>query len=147
VPSRLRAVAAAIPPGATVADVGCGDGQLARLLREHGHDVIATELRPGPAARARERLGDCRLGDGLEPLGLREVEVAVIAGMGGNTIRGILERTPDVAAALERIVLQPQQRVDELRTWLQEARYELLAEHAAVDRRRPYTVLVVRAPR
>jgi tRNA (adenine22-N1)-methyltransferase len=140
-------VAAAIPAGVTVADIGCGDGHLTRFLRERGHAVIATELRAGPAARARERLGDCRLGDGLETLGVGEAQVAVIAGMGGNTMCGILERSPVLAASLERLVLQPQHRLGELRIWLREAGYLVLAEHEAADRRRAYTVLVVRPPR
>ena len=146
-PRRLRAVAEAIPAGASVADIGCGDGQLTLHLRQREHRVVPTEHRPGPAARARERLGDCRFGNGLEPIAPGEVDVAVIAGMGGNTIRGMLERQPGVARAFERLVLQPQQRVAELRSWLEEAGYDLLAEHEAVDRRRPYTVLVVRGPR
>jgi tRNA (adenine22-N1)-methyltransferase len=140
-------VADAIPAGAAVADIGCGDGHLTVHMRRRGHRVIPTEHRLGPAVRASERLGDCRLGNGLEPLVPREVDVAVIAGMGGNTICGILERRPEIARSLERLVLQPQQRVAELRSWLDEAGYELLAEHQAIDRRRPYTVLVVRVPR
>lgn len=130
-----------------MADIGCGDGHLALYLRGRGHRVVATEHRVGPAARARERLGECRLGDGLEPLAPGEVDVAVIAGMGGNTIAGILERSPGVARALDRIVIQPQQRIAELRDWLATAGYEPLGEHATADRGRPYTVLVVRAPR
>src|SRR5438874_5256025 len=80
-PLRLLAVAEAVPAGAVVADIGCGDGQLAAHLAARGHRVVATEARPGPAARARERLGDCRLGPGLEPLVPGEVEVIVMAGM------------------------------------------------------------------
>ncbi len=132
-----------MPPGASVADVGCGDGQLTLHLRRLGHRVVATELRPGPAARARERLGACRIGPGLAPIAPGEVDVAIIAGMGGATIAGILERSPEVARSLDRLILQPQQRLDRLRDWLAASTYSVLEECSAVDGGRTYTVLVV----
>ncbi len=135
-----------MPPGVAVADVGCGDGQLTLHLRSLGHLVIPTERLPGPALRARERLGDCRLGEGLSPISPGEVEVAVIAGMGGETIARILERAGDAVRHLDRLVLQPQQRVEALRRWLPAHAYRVLEERSAVDRRRTYTVLVVRPP-
>ena len=88
-----------------MADVGCGDGQLAAHLAARGHRVVATEARPGPAARARARLGECRLGDGLEPLVPGEVDVIVVAGMGGGTIAGLFDRSPAVAASARLWVL------------------------------------------
>ena len=143
-PPRLRPLAASVPPGAAVADIGCGDAQLALALRQHGHRVVATERRPGPAERARAWLGECRLGDGLEPLAPGEVEVAVIAGMGGNTIASILERSPDVVRQLSLLLLQPMQRQSELREWLDRNQFQLLDEVPAADRGRSYTVLIVR---
>lgn len=140
-------MAGAVPAGEAVADIGCGDGQLARHLRELGHSVVPVERLPGPARRARERLGECRLGDGLEPLAAGEVSVAVIAGMGGHKIRGILERSPAIAASMECLVLQPQQHPEELRRWLASAGYRVDRELEAAQRGRRYTVLVVRPPR
>ncbi len=136
-------MAEAVPPGASVADVGCGDGHLSRSLRKRGHRVVPTELRPGPAARARERLGECRVGEGLEPIAPGEVDVAVIAGMGGNTIADILERSPEVVRSLRLLVLQPMQRIDQLRTALDRAGHRVERELEATDRGRRYTVLVV----
>jgi tRNA (adenine22-N1)-methyltransferase len=106
--------------------------------------VVATERRPGPAERARARLGECRLGEGLEPLVPGEVDVAVIAGMGGNTIASILERSPDVVRQLSLLLLQPMQRQGELCEWLDRNQFQLLGEVPAADRGRSYTVLIVR---
>ncbi len=145
-PSRLRPLAAAIPPGASVADIGCGDAQLSLALRELGHRVVATECRPGPAERARARLGECRVGEGLEPLAPGEVDVAVIAGMGGITIASILERSPEVVRGLSLLLLQPMQRAPQLREWLRRHGFELAAEVPAADRGRNYTVLLVKPP-
>lgn len=109
--------------------------------------MIPTERLPGPAERARDRLGVCRLGEGLTPLGAGEVEVAVIAGMGGHAIRRILQASPAVVRALERLVLQPQQHARELRAWLDAEGYDVLQACEAIDRGRRYTVLTVRPPR
>jgi len=127
-----------------VADVGCGDGQLAAHLAERGHRVIATEGRAGPAARARERLGECRLGPGLSPLAPGEADVIVLAGLGGGTIARVLAASPDIAGSARLWILQPMQRLERLREWLAGAGHGVERELAASERGRVYTVLVVR---
>src|SRR5215472_17145767 len=110
-PARLVTVAGLVPPGsASVADVGAGDGQLARHLARRGLAVVATERRAASFARLRAALPgmDCRQGEGLKVLRAGEVEGAVIAGMGAHAIMGILEAAPEVAGALRWLVLQPQ---------------------------------------
>ncbi len=144
-PPRLRAVAAAVPGGArSVADVGAGDGQLARHLAARGLRVVATEGRPGPFARLRAAVPrlDCRLGPGLEPLRPGEVEGIVLAGLGGHRIASILEASPEVATALDWLVLQPQQHARQLVEWLRAAGYAARATTAAQGRH-SYTVLLV----
>jgi SAM-dependent methyltransferase len=70
---RVRAFAAALPPGARVADLGCGPGCYAELLRRAGLrvvglDLTAAMLRRRGAARAASRWcapisrGRCRAG-------------------------------------------------------------------------------------
>lgn len=144
---RLRAVAWAVPLTATsVADVGAGDGQLARHLRTRGLHVIATERRPGPYARLRAALPelDCRQGEGLEALRPGEVEGVVLAGLGGHTIARVLEASPRVAQELEWLVLQPQQHVDHLLAWLGGAGYRVDVRATMSQGRHSYTVLLVR---
>ena len=144
---RLRAVAWAVPLTATSgADVGAGDGQLARHLRTRGLHVIATERRPGPYARLRAALPelDCRQGDGLEALRPGEVEGVVLAGLGGHTIARVLEASPRVAQELEWLVLQPQQHADHLLAWLGGAGYRVDVRATMSQGRHSYTVLLVR---
>lgn len=133
-----------MPAGASVADVGCGDGQLTAALRARGHRVVAIEKSAGPAARAEARIGAVRIGDGLQPLVPGEVEVAAIAGMGGETIAGILDRAPAVVSSLRLLVLQPVQRERRLREWLAGRGFAVVDERPAMERGRRYTVLVVR---
>ncbi|HXM56185.1 MAG TPA: tRNA (adenine(22)-N(1))-methyltransferase TrmK [Candidatus Dormibacteraeota bacterium] len=145
-PARLRAVAEAVPAGAvSVADVGAGDGQLARHLADRGLRVVATERRPASFARLRAALPDldCRVGEGLAVLRPGEVEGAVVAGLGGHGIIRVLASAPDVARSLEWLVLQPQQHPDRLVAWLQGAGYRVRARTDAVQGGRSYTVLLV----
>jgi len=135
-----------VPTGArSVADVGAGDGQLARHLAARGLRVVATERRPRSFARLRAALPDldCRLGEGLEVLRPGEVEGVVLAGMGGHSIVRILDASPAVARALDWLVLQPQQHAERLVAWLGPAGYRLRASDTAVQARRSYTVLLV----
>ncbi|HYW26349.1 MAG TPA: tRNA (adenine(22)-N(1))-methyltransferase TrmK [Terriglobales bacterium] len=145
-PLRLRAVAAAVPAGArSVADVGAGDGQLARHLAARGLRVVATERRAPSFARLRAAVPelDCRIGEGLDVLRPGEVEGVVLAGLGGHSIVRILEASPAVACALDWLVLQPQQHADRLVAWLEPAGYQLRARETAAQGRRSYTVLLV----
>ena len=87
---------------------------------------------------------DCRLGPGLEPLAPGEVQVIVMAVMGGVTIAGALGRSPEVAGSARLWILQPMQRLERLRDWLAAQGHGVERELSATDRRRVYTVLVVR---
>lgn len=135
-----------MPAGArSVADIGAGDGQLARHLAARGLRVVATERRPPSYARLRAAVPqlDCRLGEGLEVLRPGEVEGVVLAGMGGHSIARILDAAPAVAGALDWLVLQPQQHAERLVAWLEPAGYRILARETAAQGRRSYTVLLV----
>jgi tRNA (adenine22-N1)-methyltransferase len=151
---RLRAVAAVVPAEAGgLADVGAGDGQLARHLVARGHRVVATERTRGPFERLRAQSPDldCRLGDGLSVIAPAEVEGVVLAGMGGRTIARLLSDAmatrPAVLAGLRWLVLQPQQDVDRLVGWLGTEGFRTLSSEEAVERGRPYRVLLVAPPR
>jgi tRNA (adenine22-N1)-methyltransferase len=140
-------VAAAVPLGATsVADIGAGDGQLARHLAARGVRVVATERRPGPFARLRSALPgiDCRMGEGLEVLAPGEVEGAVVAGLGGRGIARILVASPAVVDDLRWLVLQPQQHTEDLLRWLRAAGHTVASTAVVAQGRHSYRVLVVR---
>lgn len=139
-----------VPAGSSVADIGAGDGKLSAWLAAAGHRVIATENKPGPRGEALRLLEplriECRFGEGLEPIRPGEVEVAVIAGMGGRSIGRILAASPAVVASLEALVLQPVQHGEELLDRLLAGGYRV-ADRAQVEQRsRPYSALLMLPP-
>lgn len=86
-----------------------------------------------------------RLGDGLAAIHAGEVDVAVIGGMGGETIAGILAREPVLAVGLRRLILQPRTKTNELRIYLTNAGFEITADTSAEEKGRMCEILVAAA--
>lgn len=148
---RLAAVAGLIPHGARVADIGTDHAMLPVYLVETNSSpgVIATDLNDKPflsACRQVQVSGavgmvEVRKGDGLEAILPGEVDVIVIAGMGGNTIIGILERSPGVLAGIKRLVLQPMADPGPLRNWLARNGWRLVDEELVKEVERFYVII------
>lgn len=149
---RLSALAAYVPPGGVVADIGTDHAYLPIFLIEAGisKKVIATDLNPGPlesATRAveernlRDRI-DLRLGDGLQTLEPGEAEVLVLAGIGGNTIKEILAAKPDVLISVNRLVMQPMADAGDLRIWLAGNGWKIISEKLVDEDGRLYQIVI-----
>lgn len=77
---RAEAMAAIVPPGTVIADLGCGAGFLTQYLADHGARVIAVDHSPAMLRAARRRVRgnvEFRRGE-LEalPLAAHEVDAA-----------------------------------------------------------------------
>jgi tRNA (adenine22-N1)-methyltransferase len=144
---RLQAVAARIQGGVAV-DVGTDHGHLAAYLVDSGRcsRVIAIENAPGPAERARRclawRCGDraeLRQGHGLDPVAPGEADVAIVAGLGGDTVAEILAGARD---KVSRFILQPMTRAARLRAQLIEQHFSVVEEDLIEEGGRLYDLLV-----
>lgn len=150
-PGRLAAVAARVPAGSVVADIGTDHALLPIYLLRGGvcPRAIATELNHGPFLAAKEAIDhsglkafiEARRGDGLQVLRPGEAQVVVIAGMGGNTIRGILARDPLVLERVERLVLQPMADAGDIRLWLCANGWQIADEALVEENGRIYVVI------
>ncbi|HPE16983.1 MAG TPA: class I SAM-dependent methyltransferase [Oscillospiraceae bacterium] len=140
-----------MPAGARVADVGTDHGHLPIRLLERGRipSAIASDLREGPLSSARENalragVGDrmqFRLCDGLAGVAPGEADAVVIAGMGGETIRAILEAAPWTRRGGHTLILQPMTKAGALREFLYLGGYAVTAERLVRDGGRLYVVL------
>lgn len=149
---RLAALAAYVPYGSVVADIGTDHAYLPIFLVEKGicPKAIATDLNPGPFRSAGRKIAEhnqedkieLRLGDGLKTLKPGEADVLVLAGMGGNTIREILAAAPDVLRKVKRLVLQPMADPGEMRRWLAGNGWKITDEELIEEDGRIYVIVV-----
>lgn len=142
---RLEAVAAMVPVGSRVADIGTDHAILPHLLLSTGRasHCIASDVRSGwpEGAAPSERL-ELRTGSGLQVLKPEDrIDVVAITGMGGRSIRRILDDDCRHRLGIRLAVAQPQKDAAELRRWCAENRYPLVAEKLIFERRRHYVVL------
>lgn len=151
---RLRAIAELVPSRCrTLADIGTDHGYIpVSLLLEGRLDrAIAADIGAAPLDHARRTAGlygvsdriDFRLGNGLDVIAPGEAEVIVAAGMGGDTIAGILAAAPWSRDG-PLLLLQCMSRTDALRRWLPENGYAVCQEKLAQDKGALYPILAVR---
>ncbi len=148
---RLKAVAAQVKNCNTIVDVGTDHAYIPIYLLKKGiiARAIATDIHEGPYKIAIEKakaylLADkisVRLGDGLTPVKPCEAETAVIAGMGGLTIRHILDQSPRVVDKLEHLIIQPMMAQEEVRHWLAEHGWRLDNELVVQEQDRFYQII------
>ncbi len=148
---RLRAIADLVPPDCRcLADIGTDHGYVpaALLLAGRVGRAVAADVGALPLDHARRTAARCgvedrmdlRLGDGLSVLSPGEADVIVIAGMGGDTIAGILAAAPWSRDG-PLLLLQPMSRAHELRRWLPERGYAVRAETLVQDKGVLYPIL------
>ncbi len=152
---RLAAVAQLVPQGASFVDIGTDHAYLPVWLLLEGRipHAIATDIREGPLARGQavaqqwqipiENIS-FRCCDGLQGVKLGEVDTIAIAGMGGETIAGILEAAPWCRNEGIGLLLQPMSSIPELRQWLFEHGYCIASEEIVQEPGHFYVVLKVR---
>ena len=153
---RLETVASFVPKGAVLLDVGSDHAYLPIELVEKGHidRAIAGEVVEGPYQSAVKNVEShgltekiqVRLANGLAAFEeADQVSVITIAGMGGHLIATILEEGLDKLANVERLILQPNNREDELRSWLQEHGFQIIAESILKEAGKFYEIIVAEA--
>ncbi|MEN9406291.1 MAG: hypothetical protein RLZ12_575 [Bacillota bacterium] len=149
---RLAAVAQLVPEGAVVADIGGDHGFLLIYLVQQNKIKrgIISEFTAGPYLNALrnvqkyklEQKIEVRQGDGLQKLAVGEVNVAVLAGMGGALISHIL--TIGRIKLPPFLIMQPQNAASKVRLWLEANGYQLVVEKLVLERNTCYEILVAK---
>ena len=136
---RLERVAAHMPAGARLADIGSDHGYLPVALMRRGAiaAAVAGEVAQTPFHAAVRTVRDngleqqitVRQANGLAAIeAADEITAISICGMGGETIRDILESGKARLSGRERLILQPNGGEQPLRQWLMENNYRILCE-------------------
>ena len=134
-----------------VLDIGCDHAfvSIACIQRKIANHVIAMDVRQGPLSIAQsniksyglEKCVETRLSDGLEKANVHEASWAIIAGMGGELIRKILQNGKAHLDAGIGLVLQPQSELDTVRTFLYEQNYLIVDELFLQEEGKFYTII------
>jgi tRNA (adenine22-N1)-methyltransferase len=151
---RMMCLANMVTPGKRIADIGCDHALVSIYLVSEGISpkVLAMDIGEGPleAAKANiEKYGlsesiETRLSDGMSELKPGETDGAVIAGMGGLTIVGILERSLHNIKPGYELVLSPQSDIPLVRRYLREHGFRIIDEDMLSEDGKYYCVIKAR---
>lgn len=149
---RLSMIAEMVGRCGTYADIGCDHGRLGAFLLQRGwvEHAVLTDISDPSLEKARalirllglESRVDFLVCDGAAGL-TGSVDKAVIAGMGGTTIAGIVERGRDRLGDAS-LILQANVALPELRERLSAAGYAIADERIVRDGRRLYVLMEAR---
>ena len=150
---RPERVAAHVPAGARLAGIGSDHGYLPVALMRRGviEAAVAGEVASTPFHAAQRTVRDngleqyvtVRLADGLAAIEPADAITAIsVCGMGGETIRDILDSGKSRLSGQERLILQPNGGEQPLRQWLMENGYCILCEELLRENRFDYEIIV-----
>lgn len=151
---RLKWIVEKLNKTEIIMDIGTDHGYIPIYLIKNNiaQKVIASDINKEPLNKAKINASldgvldkiDLRLGGGLSPLKNKEANSVIIAGMGGNLIRDILESDLNKVKNLDYLILQPAQNPEVLRKYLYKNDYEILDEDICLDENQYYEIFKVR---
>jgi len=141
-----------VESGEKVVDIGTDHALLpCYLVMENiSPFVIASDIKKGPYERACHTVNECsskekielRLGSGLTVIKPGEVQTAIIAGMGGNTIQEIFEESIQIVKSLNKVILQPMSGADVVRYWINNNGWFISEEELVYEDNKYYQIIV-----
>ena len=150
---RLLKIASLVPKGSKLADVGTDHGYIPLYLLENNiiEYALAMDVNPMPLKKAEDNITlagfgnacDFRLSNGLEKLSPNEVDIVVIAGMGGILMQDILSRGKKSITPNTKFILQPMIAPIELRTFLYENGFNIENEYVVREDNKFYNIMYV----
>ena len=148
---RLLAVASCVPDGAYLADVGTDHAYLPLYLAEQGKlsGAVASDIHKAPLDSANKNIREAGfsalihtvLTDGLQGLAAYPITDIAIAGMGGQMIKGILEKANFIRERRINLILQPMQHIPDLRKYLYENGFSITKELQATAEGKFYQII------
>lgn len=150
---RLERVAAQVPAGARLGDIGSDHAYLPVALMRRGviTAAVAGELAVTPFHAAQRTVREnaleahisVRLANGLAAIEPTDaITTLSLCGMGGETIRDILAGGKARLSGQERLVMQPNGGEQPLRQWLMDNDYRILSEEVLHENRFDYEIIV-----
>ena len=152
--NRLEKISNMITEVESVVDVGTDHAYVPIYLVNNNiiKSAIASDINKGPVKKAEDNVSrynlkskiECRLGGGLTTIKPYEVEAGIIAGMGGNLIRDIIEERMNVFKSLKYLIVQPVQNPEVLREYIYKSKIEIIDEAVIKEDNKFYEILKIR---
>jgi len=149
---RIKLIASFVEPGLKVVDVGTDHGYVPIYLAKNNisHNILAMDVREQPLKKAEKNIKEAgyediirvRLSDGVKNLEPGEADVAIMTGMGTNTIIDIFNDSMDKIKALKYCIISTQSMVKEFRRFLHDNSFSITDEKMVKDNKF-YTVMRV----
>lgn len=128
--NRLKKIKSYIRENSAVYDVGTDHALIPAALVLEGHlgRITASDVAQGPISRAKENLAsfgiedsvNLQVADGLSGIELEDTSDIIIAGMGGELVRDIIDSKPDLRRGSKRLILQAMTKRELLNDYLAE---------------------------
>ena len=151
---RLKKIASMVDKCESMVDVGTDHAYVPIYLLKNNicNTVVASDINKGPVEKARlnlamegfNKVSSCRLGGGLSTVKPKEVNCAVIAGMGGNLIRDIIEADMKVFKSLDYAIVQPVQNPEVFREYIYSKGFSILDEALVYEENKFYEILKIK---
>jgi len=152
--ARLKVLTELIEDGTSVVDIGTDHGYLPVYLAQTGSScrIIASDISAASLEAARKTADKYnvtdsitfRVAQGLDGIDPDDVDTVVIAGMGGETIKSIIEEAPWTKSQNKTLILQPQSKIDVLFRFLYDNNYEINKIRYVQDRGKFFTVICIK---
>lgn len=150
---RLLDIISLIDKNKKVIDIGTDHGLVPLYLAKNGisENILATDISEKSLDKLRMRLDDnlrriitTKVTDGFVGIEKQDKQVAIIAGMGANTIIDIIEKSLDFAKSLDYLVLASNVNTEKLRNYLVDNNFEIIKDFLSYENNKYYDILKVR---
>ncbi|MDY6065037.1 MAG: class I SAM-dependent methyltransferase [Finegoldia sp.] len=147
---RLDKIISLVDKNSIVADIGTDHGVVPiKLIEENiAKKVIASDISPNSLQKLKNKLVfhsqdriDTYVSDGLSHLYPYQVDTIIIAGMGGNLIKGILEKELDIARSAEKLILAANNGLYDLRKFLLDNSFYISREIDLFENEKYYQII------
>ena len=146
---RIEELTKYIAPFNIIADVGCDHGYLIKIAIDKGliKKAYAIDNKKGPLENAKKNLREYEnveflLSDGLDDL-KADVEVIIIAGMGGSLVKDILEKNINKLDNVKRIIIEANRNTEIVREFASIHNLKIVSEKIIEEESIFYEIIVL----
>lgn len=147
---RLMDIINLIDKGKNVIDIGTDHGLVPLYLAKNGisEDILATDISEKSLEKLKLALDEdtkkiirTKVTDGFKNIKKTHNQIAIIAGMGANTIMDIIKDSLDFARNLDYMILASNINTEKLRIFLSENDFEIINDFLSYENDKYYDII------